>query len=75
MEPRVRTQKEILLAWPTETEIKYVENIGSTNLAYGTKRQHLQGYLRGALKRTVWGVIDGAAVIAHAGLLLSRMPL
>ena len=75
MEPRQRTKRILPLAWPTETELDYLETIGDTNLAYGTKRQHLQGYLRGALKRTVWGVIDGAVVIARARLLLSRMPI
>jgi hypothetical protein len=62
-------------AWTTTDEISWIERIGVTlnereGVIAGTKRQYLQGYIKGATQRVDWRGINGAACILRARELL-----
>lgn len=62
------------IAHTTEAEIKFIDGLGLWVKGFSIpRRELLRGYICGAKKRTDWGVMDGAAVIAHAEGCLGKL--
>lgn len=50
----------------TDAELKFIERLGKHSEEKAPRPELLRGYLAGCEKRTNWGMIDSAMVIAYA---------
>lgn len=57
----------------TDAEIKFIEKIGRHSESNLTRAELLRGYLAGCAKRTDWGAIDAALVVAFAQGCLGKL--
>lgn len=67
----VKKKKEAV-AWTTESEIEYINQIGTFRPDYCNRITFLKGYLASISNRVRWAGIDRIKVIKHAKTLLSE---